>query len=52
MENICDYGITKFIEVVVLDARWPNPPTKLSGPLSALYRKVVELRRLAAAVQW
>ena len=52
MENICDYGITKFIEMVVLDSRWPHPPAKLSLLLSVSYKIVAELRGLASAVQW
>jgi hypothetical protein len=51
MENICDYGITKFIEMVDLDSRWHNPPTNLSLLLSVSYKKVAELRGLASAVQ-
>jgi hypothetical protein len=51
MENICDYGITKFIEMVVSDSQWPAPPTNLSHLLSVPYRKVAELPGLASAVQ-
>src|SRR5271170_8074529 len=50
MENICDSGITKFIEMVVSHSQCLNQPRELSPLQSDLCRNALELRRLASAV--
>jgi len=52
VENICDSGITKFIEMVVSDSECLLVVSTVSHLQSCAYRILAELRRLAIAVHW